>query len=778
MSFFTAHDRTNLKRLVDQHKVIHRRNSLLARAPHIGSHTVLRVQTCTDEYEYYDPIHMPPADDDQRAAMRDLEDLAIVADWKFTAAGCDAVVSCNPFYPPTRRCRGMAVYERGGTDSKPAASDAGAPPDHAFSFRTLSVGQSFDACQPVCYDPAVDRTNMVGVTSRFAFGKCRVYDPLVQAFYLDPSRRYVNPDTQILERQAYAVRDALIEPYGDAALLASIPSDYCDQYGEKYEPDGREHGVDMYKCGEHAVVWSTSWLFGDTLPRLALLSYDKLFRAGGNASDREEMRYPPSQQFLTSREAWLRNVAPGKRRLPFPLRLSALGIRRGTVTEWLVWTDEFAHLKDGKNDSYGGRLVERDRPVTHAVNGLRDRSAAAALAAFVRSTTAGGRLRFSDKADPSSVTGLDAARDRRHGPDGHSEFDSELVAQRNAEMLKSLEMGAGEFNKVLSEDLERDGADGLRTVIDLGAGITYGVAYGYLAHKLEWPTVTSVLKGSFNALRRAPSYARRVPVKAIGYWAAESAAAHAFESIATRGLVSRLKTLAMAQVLGPVALVVDVIALIGMAVDITFVLLNAFGVSTPISRRENFVSDRRLYRLAQAEIEFNRRMYGVGNIELTPYRFVINTPYLRAGEDVEPHLTLMPIVYAARQLNSDGGLLRPTSETSEATDYFHVDKNGNMHYSKDGAPGPAAIRDEEGLASAADSILQPKSRFDVLSKRRHDDTSTDTAAAVATSTYYHYYFIVSFIAIFLVGYFYPNRYWTIAVALLASVLSVLQPATE
>lgn len=754
MSAFTAYDRQQQKLLIVQHKVIHRRNALLTRAKHIATHTTLRVQSCTDEYDYYDPVPLPPVDEDQRAARVDLDDLAIVSDWKFTRTGCDAVVSCNPFYPKNKQCRGMASYGKNGV--KVVEQSA---PEPAFSFRT-SNGQTFDACQPACYDPAVGLHNMVGVMSRYTFGKCRVYDPMVLAFYLDPARRYVNPDTQILERQAYNVRDALIEPYGDAALLASIPADYCDQYAETYESDGTEHEIDMYKCGDHTLVWSTNWLLGDSLPRLALISYDKLFADKPEVLNHMEERHPPSHAFLASRDTWVKHVVRGKRPLPFPLRLSDLGIRRGTATEWLVWTDEFAHLTDGRNDVYGGRLVERERPISHTVHGLRDRTSVARDVVIFRSDTANGRFDFSG-VKPAKVRFV--RRKREDNSSGEPEYD-----EHSREMLKSLKMGAAEFNRVLNEDITREGGEVASTLVGLGAGLTYGISYGYLTQKLNWPTTNSMLKGAFNGLRRAPKYARSASVKTVGYWAAESASAHVVESVATRSLINRVKILGMAKALGPLALVVDLIALIGMAIDITFILLNAFGVSTPTSRRENFVSDRRLYRLAQAEIEFNRRLYGVGNIELTPYQLVVNTPYLKTNEDVEAHLTLLPIVYAARQMNSNGGILRPTSTDTDVNDFFEVDENGEVHYSAN-AVRLTSVQDEEHLSSTVDPFLLP----DVtVEKSTHTQTS-DTVSADTVPFYY--YFIVLFIIVFLIGYFYPNKYWTIVVALLASILSVLVP---
>ncbi|KAG8314023.1 hypothetical protein J6590_102012 [Homalodisca vitripennis] len=711
MAFFTGEDEDNLKRLVDNHRVIYRRNALLSRAPHLGTHTTLRVKACTDE----DPVHLPPTSDSQAEARRDMEDMAIVADWTFTRTGCDHMVSCNPFYPQKKRCSGMVRLTPGG-ERRVVGS-----PEDPFSFVTLE-NQSFDVCQPICYDEAVSLDNLVGVMSRFAFGKCRVYDPLLLALYLDPSRRYVNPETQILERKAFAVRDVLIEPYGDAALLASIPTDYCEQYGEKYEADGSVQGIDVFKCGDHALVWSTSWLIGESVPRLTLLSLNKALE-DSEPGEETIARRPPSVSFLKSRANWLENKVKGKRPVPFPLRLTDLGITRGTNTEWLVWTDEFAHLTDGRNDRYGGRLVERDRPVSPSIRS-RSRTAAAAVAATLRNTSAGGRVKR-------------RSADKEYAGDDGGRVSVDDVRFRSV-LLKSLKRGMSEYASALEAKAKREGFD----FSGLGAGLTYGATYEYLGHKHKLPTAFSALKSAFRAVKRAPDYAKKMSLKTICSWAVKSASVHSIESTVTRTLVQRLKTLTALQVLGPIGMVIDLISLFGTALDISFVVLKALGVSTPLSRRENVASDRRLHRLAQAEIEFNYRLYGVGNVELTPFQFVVNTPYVTAEEDMESYMALMPIAYTARELNSHGGRLRPDRV---AGDDFELDRNGFVKYVIDGSSDRAGTGDDE-VGKVGGNV-------------QHDPTP--------------YYVTLLFLTICLLGFFYPNTRWTIAPALIFSVLSLL-----
>lgn len=758
MSFFTAEDNRNLKRLIDHQKVIYRRNVLLSKAPHIGTHTALRVKSCTDEYVYEDPVVLPPINEDQQKARRDLREIAIVTDWTFTSTGCDHVVSCNPFYPESKECNGMTKYTKEGDLVTQQSMDT----ETTFSFRTFD-GRTFDACQPICYDSSVRIDNMVGLMTRYTFDKCRVYDPLVLAFYVDPTRRFVNPETQILERKAFSVRDVIIEPYGDAAILASIPTDYCDQYAETYRPDGSEQKIDMYKCSDHSLVWSTSWLIGESLPKLALLAYDK---TAHERSDVSEERHPPTRSFLASKAAWLKNTVPGKFRLPFPLRLSDLGIKRGTNTEWLVWTDEFSHLTDGRNDRYGGRLVERDRPISRAVGSSSGRTVnAAAEAAIVQKLTAGGRFGFTH---PS--TGERRRRHKRQADSIVSDTEGTVVTGHGGtldrvqmEMLKSMHHGAAESIRILNDELEHDELN----LYGLGAGVAYAVAYEYISHELRLPTTVAVLKSAFTALRDAPSYAKRAALKTVGFWAAKSVSEHVVESTVTRCLVNRLKTLTAVQTLGPLAVVIDVISLVGMAIDITFVLLNAFGVSTPLSRRQNFVSDRRLYHLAKAEIEFNYRLYGVGNIELTPFQFVVNTPYLSPDEDVQSYMNIMPIVYSARELNSTGGLLKPDQIRDGE---FEIAEDGTVRYLRNGEHH-ATVSDDHHIFSSTQEMLGSFKIRTGARDRSEQDTSTRHTADLTR----FYVTTVLFISTFVIAFLYPSKHWTIAVALLVSVISVLVP---
>lgn len=747
-SFFTTADTNNLRILVDNHKTVYRRNALISRAPHIGTHTVLKVKRCVDEYEYLDPVHLPAVDEHQQNARKDLEEIAIVADWKFTQTGCDHMVSCNPFYPKSKRCRGMSssVVMVVGDEKPPRpVADEDQQQESTFSFQTLN-GQVFDACQPMCYDEAISANNVVGLASRYSFGKCHLYDPMMMAFYLDPTRRYVNPDTQILERQSLVVRDLLIEPYGEAVVLANIPKDYCDQYARSFRPDGKLQGLDMNKCEENPLVWSTSWLFGESLPTLAVVAYDKTLpylTSGHDWAREEEIRHPPTRPFLESRDRWLNNRVAGKKRLPFPLRLSDIGIISGTDTEWLVWTDEFSHLEDGRNDSFGGRLVERDRPVPAGLREKR-RDAKRRVKRDEPLETTGGAV-----GNESSTTTTTATTD-----DG---MDTKLEAA----LLKSLGGGAAEYQRILDEDKTHSHIG----LLGLSGGLAYGIGYEYMSRKMGLPSSFSVLRSAFRAVRNAPSYARKIAPKVVGFWAAKAVTSHAVESLATRSLVSRLKTLAFAQTLGPLAVLIDLVALTGMAVDITFVLLNAFGVSTPTSRRQNSVSDRRLYRLAQTEVEFNHRLYGTGSLELTPSQFLVNTPYLTPQEDIESYMSVMPIVYTARELNSNGGRLKPDAVYDGV---FEVGADGSVHYVRNGVHhGP--FSDTDPVSSETNRLVGSiKMPGHVFSGHNSSTTPTQSSGPVVQ----YWFVVVLFIAATLVGYFYPMTDWKLAVALLISVVTV------
>jgi len=743
MAFFTTEDTNNLMVLIDHHKVIYRRNALLMSLPNVGSHTVLRVKRCTDEYVYRDPVHVPSVDKAQHLAREDLEELAIVTDWKFTPTGCDHVVSCNPFYPHNKRCAGMASYKRGDDGALHETPKETGPHDTAFSFKT-SNGQMFDACQPACYDKAAQSlNNMVGVTTRFTFGKCRVYDPMLLALYLDPTRRYVNPDTQILERRSFVVKDVLIEPYTDeAVLLASIPRDYCDQYAESYKADGQEQGISMYKCGDNPLVWATSWLVGESLPKLATVAYDKI---GSGHVEENDIRYPPSRSFLASRKLWMEYSDTTKKRLPFPLRLVDLGIVRGTVTEWLVWTDEFSHLTDGRNDMYGGRLVDRDRPVPVSLKNKQSLDAVDAA----RDDTYRVLLRR------TRSTHARVVEDMLQNGDRHTLVDG---ADIESTILKSLSRGAQQYQTILTEDIERHRV----SLLGVGAGVAYGVGYTWLAEALELPSSLGVLKSAFSAIRHAPSYARKAALTMIGFWSAKATAAHVAEATATRFLVTRLKHLAFVQALGPVALIIDVVALVGTTIDIIYALLTICGVSTPISRRQFPASDRCLYRLAQNEIETNRRLFGTGNIELTPSRFVVNTPFITPEQDVRSFMAVMPIIYAARELNSNGGLLKP-DQTDDGE--FELGPDGRVQYIKNGLRH-SDVLDENVMSAALDDTLRRSIKLPVPVQDNNE---------AITNPFWYYIMAVLFVTVCMVGYCYPEKGWAFVLVLLLSILSIAFP---
>lgn len=151
-------------------------------------------------------------------------------------------------------------------------------------------------------------------------------------------------------------------------LVAKIPLDYCKQFGlERTADDQSIYGETMYSCKPDESVASLTNIAGNVLSRSIHIGVDefiekvKVKRIEGND------RYPPSRQFLTSKETWLNNIKSNRKLLPFPLKSSDLGIILGTNTEWLIWTDQYDYLDDNLNDKYGGRLVERSRPVPYNI---------------------------------------------------------------------------------------------------------------------------------------------------------------------------------------------------------------------------------------------------------------------------------------------------------------------------------------------------------------------------------------------------------------------------
>lgn len=630
----TEVDIANQSLMVHHQKTVARRNTLLTKAPHIGSHTVLRVSKCYDEYVYEDAVFVPPYDERQASTRQMVREWAVYTEWDFEREACDNVISCNPYFPRNAVCKNIDRH----LDDGLGAFERDAP----FSYSDRVTTQRVDACQPICYEKGAGGDNLMGLFTQHAFNKCFVSDALLLAFYMDPSRRVIDREKEILENSAFRVTVRLGGNPRQPVNTASIPPTYCLQYGLDIvrEPHALDNGQPAYMCKEDDSMFSLSNLIGNVLSRSVHIGVAELARTSVPPEPIDGVsRLPPTREYLTSHDTWLANVNAAKRPLPFPLKLSDLGIVRGTTTEWLVWTDEFADLNDGRNDQYGGRLVERAQPVPVGPSGPSEQPPSVRSKRHTEDDMVAPPRRYKRQVD--STPDDDEQKATKTGP------------------LRSVQNGVERYRSVL----ERHGLGHIFNGSELvSALVNQTAAQGVLDAYSEYSRDSRRLA---SALEAGLKQSGRVNAEVLGYSLANSAITTGVERRLLRRVA--LSTKSLLRIPSSGAGILQLVSLIGIAVD----LFSAF-VFDPLQRYRRYLSDRTLASLAAAELAWNTRTLGVNRLVVRPYDWIIGTPYYDPDEEMRTTLAVLPSIIQARSVNSNGSVIRHDT-------YNYVEWNNGTH---------------------------------------------------------------------------------------------------
>lgn len=657
MASLTSKDNRNLAQFVQNQKKIFRRNEMLKTAPHIGSHTVLRVWRCTNEYSYRDPIALDPRSelvyernegvehDEWLAAVQEVSDMAIVAEWRFNETGCNTI-SCNPYYPGRSVCKGF--------DESPSTER-----ENPFAF-TTNHNQRIDACQPICYDEDQTKDTYVGMMSLYASKNqtCYVADPELIAFYLDPYRRVVDQKKEIIERSAFKIRPEYLGPSGVPTVVATIDKDYCSQYGLDYVEEkgetNEDGGIVFGGCkidkNEGAFTALSTWT-GDTITRAYNFGRDAFLGLVEDTSKSKKTpplpKGPTTLPYLTDENVWRSHVDKTKKPLPFPLKLADLGLDEGT-SGGLMWTDEYSFMDDGRNDRYGGRLVERPRGVARPPW----------LNENVGPTD--DRVR--------RETGKDASNNKQN-----SKTDRKIVKKKQPEKsVSTLKKYPGvRAGKVKSEErfligLKRSIDEYQRTVSSLSGlkDSVVGSSLEVMVDQTVAGVMVDVLGDVFRDLAKSSKEKTRiltpairefigpgsVSTKSIGQAMTQTALRTGIEARVVSSSSNLLKLPFRALTRG--ANVLSLISLLGMALD----LFSTF-VYSPYSRYERYMSDKLLRALAHAELVMTQRLIGHQRLLLEPSEWMVNTRYLDRVTDTTYDMLLGTVYTRARRINSDGSVI-------------------------------------------------------------------------------------------------------------------------
>jgi len=691
-------DLRNLAQFTLHQKRIYRRNRLLQKASHIGSHTITCVWRCTDEYVYKDPISLDPQfeqtyektegvkHDEWLRATRDVAEMAIVTQWLFNETGCNTI-SCNPFYPDKGVCKGF---------HETTANKKEAP----FSF-TTHHDQQIDACQPICYDKDQTKDTYIGMMSLYAHKNhmCYVTDPELMAFYLDPQRRVSDEKQQIVENSAFKIGLQYVGPNGVPAMVAKIDKDYCKQYGldyveEKdetisYEEGNKTFGSCTVDKSEGGLTALSTW-GGNTLTRAFNFGKEALFNAIEETSKNEKetdalpRKGPASVEYLTSYKAWRLNVDNTKKILPFPLRLTDLGLNE--ANDGLMWTDEYSFMEDGRNDMYGGRLVERPRgigrpiwSIIESVHSVPTEAKARAKRSTTEINVQPNRGQCDNAIESKTTSNATESCNGQHETKPLVENITNAHRSEN-DFLKSLNASVNEYKSQVST------LRGLKATL---AGSSFEVMVDQMTAGAAVETLGDLFKQFDDKAAQSGLLKRAIKttIKRLGgTLSTKSVGLAVTQTVVRTGIEKRAVTFSSNlfklsfRAISRGSNILSLITLLGTAIDI----LSAF-VYNPYHRYENYMSDRLLYALAQAELVTTQRLIGRQRLLLEPSDWMVNTRYLDQVSDSTYDLFLGMVYTRARRVNSDGSILYWYNyggvgrDTSGELNYFNQTDNTVSH---------------------------------------------------------------------------------------------------
>lgn len=706
----TSKDIKNHSLMLQQQKMVFRRNSLLTKAPHIGSNTVMTIGRCMDEYDYEDPIYVKPYDDQQAKTRELVREWAIYVRWEFEPETCESIISCNPYFPKTAKCSNLPMS--GDVSSKGAEDGIDTP----FSFTVGLKEERYDVCQPVCYENGATGNNFMGLYTRFSYdrtsgnltnGKCYITDPLLLAFYLDPSRRVLDPSKELLEDSGFNTTTRLLGNPRQPTVVAKIPPNYCDQYGlERVEESERLFGETMYTCALDESPLSLSTLTGTVLTRAIRIGLKEVIDKVKSVPIDGALRLPPTKNYLRDRQSWLENVKTVKKPLPFPLKCSDLGIVAGTVTEWMLWTDVYWYMCDNRNDQYGGRLIERNKRIAFGLQitdclqrnirdvdkreGIRraetslrtDRDRSKDVDKEEGRTKSGKGERYLKKHDVVSVK-ADVTDEMVRINKGESDINgNELDVETR--ILKSIQNTIDHYRSLIS-------SDGLNTLFSdndilnniVNQVTTQSILDTYSMHTNNTAKLSRLLSESLRG-------GVRVHTETLGYALANSTIVTNVE----KGLLGKVSQSLKSVLRLPktTASVLQLISFIGFAVD----LFSAV-IYDPLHRYNRHFSDKTLLLLAQAELEWNAKFLGTNRLIVKPYEWIINTPYYDVDEEIKTTLILLPSIIQSRSLNSNGSLIKRDL-------YNYIEVNDSTHEIVFSTDNTTLKKPDTVIASISDSL--------------------------------------------------------------------------
>lgn len=636
---FTRKDIESARRYVNYRTLLNARNACIRDAPHIFSHTVLNIEAAT-----LSAITDSNDDDGNYVFEKYFADKALKARWSFNETGC-ATTSCFPTYPLSETCK---------EDSVP------------FSFGTPN-GSLFDACQPSCFNskltPESGNAASEDETARrlppqliWFKDSCLLENYALTSFFLDPSKHHENGKIDVTNFDIYV---AEIGADKNPAICARINPRYCESFYTDFIKDYDESALlDDKACGYDGGTYYLQLFIGSSLIKLVRMSESKfresveifkreILKNGGRAEVPVFLRHDqPTRDFLRSVKKWKSNINATKKTVPEDVTLSELGIIDGG-RDRLMWTDKFSHLDDGRNDKYGGRLIEKSRgiPISIRLNNDENNSSENKVPKRIVEeilVPAGKRVR----------------RQLMNSDDVHQLSENELL-----DTIQKVIFGIGGMlsKENITETSLQLGADG---------GVT---VFKYYMKTLGPRLVNAFLKSELLAAGRS------VSAKLFS-----TVVSHAMFNLIAESVVMHLgkAAIALMGVASSALTIIGWLLAIGPIMDLLFAFVwDPFDFSTPT------LSDSLLRKISESGLMQRQVDVGSRRIEMSPYTFwhlhVVNDDFKYENEYAACALKHTLVYFSNRKISSDGSAIDWSRDDDDSIVFSN--ETGRFDYGDNGA---------------------------------------------------------------------------------------------
>lgn len=606
---FTQKDIESARLYVQNRSIINTRNICLTKAPHIFSHSTLNIEPALNDVDYL--------------FENSLQNNAFVTHWIFNETGC-TTTSCFPTYPLNEFCTSNSV---------------------PFSFG-LSNGAHLNACQPACFNSKLENlstdnfiTNDHPLPPQLIWfnNNCLMENYALTSFFVDPSKHNINNNTNDdnvkIDATGFDIYVTQLGADGNPVTCARINPEYCKSFYMDFIKDNSNTSLPNDKsCGYEGGTYYLQLLIGSSLIKIVRLTA-KAFENAVNVFKNNVLKnnykkndipsflqhFPISHDYLASVKRWRNNINYTKKLISDDISLNDLGFKNNHLKDRLIWTDYYSHINDGRNDKFGGRLIERQRQIPTNISSEETSTKVEILSKKI----------VNDVLMPASKR---ITRDIKNSSNKNQLSENDLI--------NTLQKIIFDLSSMLSKENLKD------TSVQFGVDGSNMILSHYL-NKIGPLVIETFLKSEL--FQTGKAFSSKLLSLVISHAIINTI-------IDITALQVGKTAIALAGISASALNIVGWITLIGPLIDLLF----AF-VWDPLEFSQPTLSDSLLRKISESNLLYRQIQYGTRQIEMTPYMFW-HLHVTDNSQEYKINNTLCTlkhtlIYFSNRKMSSDGSII-------------------------------------------------------------------------------------------------------------------------